>query len=51
MNTTDGIIGKIYQWFGQTALADGTPMDWLAGVIVLILAGFLWSTVVKQTVS
>jgi hypothetical protein len=46
----NGVISKILSWIMHPLNSEGTPTEWLAGLVLLIIASFLWSTVVRQTV-
>ncbi len=45
-----GIITKIFDWFGHAGYSQASVGEWLAGLMLLLILSFLWSTVVKQTV-
>lgn len=45
-----GILTQLVQWIEHPTFSEGTPTEWIAGLVLVIMAGFLWSTVVKQTV-
>jgi len=45
-----GLITKIYSWVDWQPNSKGTTLDWFAGLILILLASFLWSTVVRQTI-
>ncbi len=55
MNTTDqcpaneGLISKTLCWITHPQFADSDPVDWLAFVVLFVMAGLLWSKVVRQT--
>jgi hypothetical protein len=44
-----GLITKFFHWFEHPQFADSDPVDWFAFAVLLIMAGVLWSKVVKQT--
>jgi hypothetical protein len=48
MNYGEGIISKIYSWVWHPSNSEETLSDWGAGLVVVIVLAFLWSTVVKQ---
>ncbi len=45
---SNGIISKTLDWFTHPSYAESTPIDWAAFVVLLIMAGLLWSRVVKK---
>lgn len=49
MNGT-GAISKIFSWIQSPATSESSVNDWLAGLVLLLIVSFLWSTVVKQTI-
>lgn len=47
----NGIISKIFGWITHPTIDTETePVDWLAGLVVVLILSFLWSRVVKQIV-
>jgi hypothetical protein len=45
------IFGKIFNWIQHPTFDTKTdPKDWLAGLVLIVIAAFLWSRVVKQLV-
>jgi hypothetical protein len=46
-----GLISKTLKWFTHPAYSDADPVDWLAFLVLVIIAGILWSKVVKQTLA
>jgi hypothetical protein len=50
MNASSGIIGKVVDWINHPANSDGDIMDWTAGLLVVIILSFLWSTVIRQLI-
>jgi len=44
-----GIISKIFDWLQSPVQGDSTPQDWMAGLVLVLIVSFLWSTVVRQT--
>jgi hypothetical protein len=47
MNTGDGLISRIYGWIWHPSNSDETVTDWAAFVVLVLIASFLWSTVIK----
>jgi hypothetical protein len=46
-----GIITKIFGWISHPSIDTETdPIDWVSGLVLVIIAAFLWSRVVKQVV-
>lgn len=46
----NGLISKIFGWFSHPFNDDSTPTQWLAGLVLLLILAFMWSTVVKLAV-
>jgi hypothetical protein len=44
-----GLISKTFSWILHPQFSDDDPIDWFAFAVLLIMAGVLWSKVVKQT--
>lgn len=44
-----GLITKSISWILHPRYSDQDPIDWLAFAVLALLAGLLWSKVVKQT--
>lgn len=47
MQTGEGIITKIYSWVWHPSNSDETLTDWFAFFVLVLIAGYLWSTVIK----
>lgn len=45
-----GIVSKLFDWMLHPTFSEGTPAEWIAGLVLIIILSFLWSTVVRQTV-
>lgn len=45
----EGLISKTLCWITHPQFADSNPVDWLAFVVLFVMAGLLWSKVVRQT--
>jgi hypothetical protein len=43
-----GIFGSIERWFKQPLKTDGSVLNWILFVGVLIIAAFLWNLVLFQ---
>jgi hypothetical protein len=48
-NGSTGVITKMLDWVLHPQFSDSDPIDWAAFVILFVMAGVLWSKVVKQT--
>jgi hypothetical protein len=44
----DGVIGKIFSWGTSANYSDTTVSVWVAGLALVLILSFLWSTVVRQ---
>lgn len=44
----NGLIGKIFAWGQSPLYSDTTVNEWLAGLGVVIILAFLWTTVLRQ---
>lgn len=45
-----GLISKTFTWFAHPFNDQSTPIEWLAGLVLLLIVAFMWSTVVKLAV-
>lgn len=45
-----GVLSQLVDWIEHPTFSEGTPTEWLAGLALIIIVSFLWSTVVRQTV-
>ncbi len=45
-----GLISQTLDWVTHPAYSDATPGQWAAGLLLILILSFLWTTVVKQTV-
>lgn len=43
-----GLISKMFDWLAHPQFTDSEPIDWFAFLVLILLAGLLWSKVVKQ---
>ena len=46
----DGLIGKTFGWLTHAQYDESTLKEWLAGLALILILAFLWSTVVRQVV-
>lgn len=44
-----GLISKSLDWILHPQFSDSDPVDWFAFTVLLVLLGFLWSKVIRQT--
>jgi hypothetical protein len=47
--TSTGLISKSLDWILHPQFTDSDPVDWFAFLVLFLLAGLLWSKVVRQT--
>ena len=43
-----GLFSEVSQWLAHPRFSEGSPVDWFAFAVLLILAGFLWRRVVHR---
>lgn len=43
-----GIISKIYGWVWHPGNSEETITDWIAGLVVILIVAYLWSTVIRD---
>lgn len=43
-----GLFSSIGDWIIHPYYSEGTLLDYAAGLVLVLMAAFLWSTVVKQ---
>jgi hypothetical protein len=51
MNQGNGILSNLYSWGLTPGYNNATLQEWLAGLALVLILAFLWSTVVRQTLS
>lgn len=44
----EGLLADFFGWVSHPIYSDGNVGDWLAGIVLLLIAAFLWSTVVRR---
>lgn len=44
-----GLLTKMFAWIQHPQHADRPPVDYLAFLIIAILAGLMWSKTIRQT--
>lgn len=48
MQSGEGIITKIFSWITHPGNSAEDVSDWFAFVVLALIAGYLWSTVIKS---
>lgn len=43
-----GLISQTLDWVTHPSYSDGNLMDWAAGLVLILIAAFLWSQVLRQ---
>lgn len=43
-----GIISQTLDWLTHPAYSDASIGEWAAGLVLILIVAFLWSTVVSQ---
>ena len=43
-----GLISGIFAWGQHPLYSEGTVADWFAALVLLLIAAFLWKTVVDR---
>jgi hypothetical protein len=46
-----GVISKCFDWLWHPQNDDSTVTQWVAGLVLILIAAFLWSTVVAKTIA
>lgn len=41
-------ISNLWDWGTSASHSDATPAAWLAGIVLLLMLAFLWSTVIRK---
>ncbi len=42
-----GVISKIFDWGTHPQFDNTTITQWVAGLVILVIIAFLWSTVIR----
>jgi ABC-type phosphate transport system permease subunit len=42
------MIAKIFDWLQSPVESEATISEWAAGLVLILIVSFLWSTVVRQ---
>lgn len=45
-----GLISQTLSWITHPSESEGNISQWAAGLVLILIASFLWSTVIKQVV-
>jgi hypothetical protein len=45
-----GLISGTLDWITHPTYSDAQLWEWAAGLVLVLILAFLWSTVVRQTV-
>jgi len=45
-----GLLSKTLAWAFHPSFADTDPWNWFAFLVLVLMAGLLWSKVVRQTI-
>lgn len=48
MQNPNGLISKTLDWVWHPSYADSQVTDWLAFLTLILIASFLWSTVIRR---
>ena len=43
-----GIISQTIDWIRHPQFAEGTPGEWAAGALLILILSFMWTLVLKQ---
>jgi hypothetical protein len=43
-----GLISQTLDWISHPDFSEATPGVWAAGLVLVLIFAFLWSTVVRQ---
>ncbi len=44
------MIEKMFGWLTHASYDESTLQEWIAGLAIVLILAFLWSTVVRQVV-
>ena len=42
-----GLITSLYDWSAHPSYSTGTALQWTAGLVIVLILAFLWSTVIR----
>jgi len=48
MSTGEGIISKIFSWIGHPSTSNETLSEWAMFLVLVLIASFLWATVIHM---
>lgn len=43
-----GIISQTLNWITHPSQSEGTPVEWAAGLVLILILSFFWVTVLKK---
>ena len=43
-----GLISKAFSWMTHPLNDTSTPIEWLAGLVLVLILAYLWSTVIRM---
>lgn len=43
-----GLISKTLDWITHPSQSEGSPGEWLAGLVLILILSFLWTRVLVQ---
>lgn len=44
----NGLITQTLNWITHPSKSEGTPTDWAAGLLLILILAFLWTLVLKE---
>lgn len=47
----NGVVGHIFAWGQHPLYSEGTLWEWGAGLVLILIAAFLWHTVLQNVVA
>lgn len=47
----NGLVSKIFSWGNSASVSDTPPEVWIAGLGLVLVLAFLWSTVVRDVLA
>lgn len=45
MNSIKNLFGDVFSWGSHPVYGDGTTVEWLAGLILVLIVAMLWKQV------
>lgn len=43
-----GLVGSVIQWFTHAGNSQGSPAEWAAGLVLILMVSFFWVTVINK---